>query len=298
VRGPAHRRGALGALLVLLALLAVPAAAAAQSGLDLSFQLEASNGYKVTVGGYDATAFVKASRSGRSPRRSAWSTYVARGKVSPTSIRASFGRLGSAAMRFRPSGRVTHSRRHRGCIGPDRYTIRLGVFVGSVHFRGEGGYTTASAHRVKGKIITPRLLLCRDTFFDLSRQESRTHAAGKPAKVTRFEAYFRSGLTAMVFAADRRPGKAGFLAETEQSLGSLAVFRGAFVRASPKTFSFDSRLSSAGVMPPAPFSGSAAFQRGPSGAKSWTGSLAVSFPGAPDVSLTDPRFKTQLTRSW
>ncbi len=108
----------------------------------------------------------------------------------------------------------------------------------------------------------------------------------------------RSGLTAVLFGASERGGKAGYLAEIEQTVGSLGVFRGVFVHASPATFAFDNALSSAGVTPPPPFSGSGSFQRAPTGAKSWTGSLAVSFPGAPNVPLTDPRFKTQLTRSW
>jgi len=102
----------------------------------------------------------------------------------------------------------------------------------------------------------------------------------------------------MYFGASERGSRAGYLAEMEQTVGSLGVFRGVAVRASPATFAFDSALSSAAVTPPAPFSGSGSFQRGLTGAKSWTGPLAVSFLGAPDVSLTDPRFKTQLTRSW
>jgi hypothetical protein len=298
MRVPARCRRALGVALGLLAFCSVPATASAKAGFDLTFEFAASNSYQITVGGYDATAFIKASKSGGSPHGAAWSTYIARGKVSPTAIHADFGDLGSAAMRFRPSGKVTYSRRHRGCLGPDRYTIRSGVFTGSVRFHGEGGYTSAEVHRVKGKVTTPRLLICRDTFFDQFRQESRTHAAVKKAKLTRLDAYERSGLTSTLFDAAARHGKAGFLAETEQSVGPLGIFRGVFVHGSPATFAFDDALSLAGVTPPAPFSGSGSFQRGPTGAKSWTGSLAVSFPGAPDVPLIDSRFKTQLTRGW
>jgi hypothetical protein len=98
--------------------------------------------------------------------------------VSPTSVEADFGEVGSVAMRFRPSGRMTHSRRHRGCVGPDRYTIRFGVFTGSIRFRGEGGYTSADVHRVKGRQVTPRLLACRDVFREGLGREGRT---GDPA---------------------------------------------------------------------------------------------------------------------
>ena len=284
---------------VATALLAVAAApASARNGFDLSFHVAASNGYEVTVGGYGTTAFVNVARPPHShPRKAEWSTYVARGKVSSTAIDADFGNLGSVAMRFRRSGKTVLGKRHDDCIGPDRYTIRPGVFVGSVRFRGEGGYVSANVHRVKGKEVTPRQLFCRDIFLE-QIEGGRENARGERAKVTRFQAQMRSGLTATIFSATEGHGKAVFLAEIEQSIGSVGVLRGALVHASPATFAFDSALSFAGVTPPAPFSGSASFQHGPGGRKEWAGSLAVSFPGALDVPLTGPQDRLQLTRSW
>jgi hypothetical protein len=293
----ARQRAAFAfALVVALVVLALPANALAGDGFDLKFQLPAGDGYEMTVAGYAATAAIGVSKLDRSNGR-AWSTYVARGKVSPTAIQAGFGALGHVDMRFRPSGSVTYGKRHRHCIGADRYTIKPGVFVGSLHFRGEGGYTSANVHRVKGKVVTPRFLKCLDSFFEQFEHAGRKPAKEKP-KVTRLSAFTRSGLTAMLFGASERAGKAGYLAELEQTVGSLGIFRGVFVHGSSATFAFDNALSFAGVTPPPPFSGSASFRREPTGAKSWTGSLAVSFPGAPNVSLIDPRFKTQLTRSW
>jgi hypothetical protein len=295
---PVRYRGALAFVVALAALAAVPGTALAKEDFDLSFRFPASNGYELAVGGYDSTAFISATKHDRSKHSFGLSTYIARGKVSPTAIHADFGALGNADMRFQPSGKVTYSRRHRHCLGPDRYTIHFGVFVGSVRFRGEGGYTSAKVKRVKGKEITPSLLFCPDTFFEEIRQEQRTRVKDKNAKLTRLEASMRLGLTATEFAATVKGGKADFFAESEQSLGALAVFRVAAVRASPATFAFDDALSLAGVTPPPPFSGSASFQRAPNGTKSWTGSLSVSFPGEPGVPLSDPRFRTQLTRSW
>jgi hypothetical protein len=289
-------RIALGFALIAI-LLALPASALAGDGFDLKFQFTASNGYKITVAGYDATAVVTATRPGHSRDR-AWSTYLARGKVSPTAIDASFGALGHVHMRFHPSGGVRYGKRHKHCIGADRNTIQPGVFVGSVRFRGEDGYTSTKVHRVKGKVVTPRFLKCLDSFFEeFERSRGKKPTVKKP-KVTRLTAFMRSGLTAILFGASERGGKAGYLAEIEQTVGSLGVFRGVFVNASPATFAFDNALSFADVTPPPPFSGSGSFQRTPTGAKGWTGSLAVSFPGAPNVPLTDPHFKTQLTRSW
>jgi hypothetical protein len=298
VRQAARLRGVLGFALTVAILLVAPATALAAGGFDLRFHFTASDGYKITVGGYDATAALTAAKPDPSHGRRAWSSYVVRGKVSPTAIHAGFGALGRVDMRFHQSGSITHGKRHRHCIGADRYTIRPGVFVGSVRFRGEDGYVSAKVHRVKGKVVTPRFLRCFDSLFEELEGGGQKHGAKKHPKVTRLYSFLRSGLTAMFFEASKRDRKAGFVAEMEQTVGSLGIFRGVIVRASPTTFAFDKALSFAGVTPPAPFSGSGSFQRGPTGIKSLTGSLAVSFPGAPDVSLTDPRFKVQLTRSW
>ena len=299
MRQAARLRGALGLAVAVAILLAAPATALAGGGFDLKFQFTATDGHKITVGGYDATAVLTVAKSDPASGRHAWSTYVARGKVSPTAIQAGFGGLGRVDMRFHQSGAVTYGKRHRHCLGADRYTIRRGVFVGSVRFRGEGGYVSTQVHRVKGKVVTPRFLRCFDSLFEeLEGGGGAPHAKKERPKVTRLYSFLRSGLTAVFFEANERGGKAGFLAEMEQTVGSLGVFRGVSVRASPATFAFDSALSSAGVTPPAPFSGSGSFQRAPNGAKNLTGSLAVSFPGAANVPLTDPRFKTQLTRSW
>jgi hypothetical protein len=291
-------RGVLGFFLAVTILLAAATTALAGEGYDLSFRFTAGDGYKITVGGYDATALITAAKPDPAHGRYAWSTYVARGKVSPTAIHASFGALGHADMRFHQSGTVTYGKRHHHCVGADRYTIRPGVFVGTVRFRGEGGYVSAKVHRVKGKVITPRSLTCFDSLFkELEGGGGGGDTKEKP-KVTRLRSFLRSGLTAIYFVASERGGKTQFTAEMEQTVDSLGVFRGVSTHASPETFASDNALSSAGVTPPSPFSGSGTFGRGPTGKKSLTGSLAVSFPGAPNVPLADPRFKTQLTRSW
>ena len=297
MRRPPRFPAVLGLALAVVALLAVPAIAPAGNGFDLKFQLAASDGYKITVAGYDATAVINAAKPGHSHDR-AWSTYVARGKVTPGAIHAGFGALGHVDMRFQPSGGVTYGKRHKHCIGADRYRIQPGVFVGSVRFRGEGGYTSADVHRVKGRVLTPRFLRCLDSFFEEFERIRHHKPPEKKPKVTRLSAFMRSGLTAIFLGVSERKARTGYLAEIEQTVGSLGVFRGVFVHASPATFAFDNALSFAGITPPPPFSGSGSLQREPTGAKSWTGSLAVSFPGAPNVPLTDPRFKTQLTRSW
>lgn len=299
MKSPARLQYTLGMTLALAALLAAPTAALGKEGGDLVFHLTGSNGYRIVVDGQGATAYISATRpSPSSRRRVAWSTYVARRKTSATAIRASFGDLGSVSMRFHPSGKVTYSKPHRDCRGPDRRTIRFGVFVGSVRFRGEGGYTSASAHRVKGKVITPPSLNCSGPSVEAGHRKGPRSNAGQGNARTTLNAGWRLGLTATYFTAAVKQGKVRFLAATEQSEGSFAVYRVVSELASPLTFAFDDALSFAAVTPPPPFNGTGSLQRDADGIRNWTGSLAVSFPGDENVPLSGPQFKTRLTRSW
>ena len=101
-----------------------------------------------------------------------------------------------------------------------------------------------------------------------------------------------------VFDGSARRQPALYIATVEKSEGQVAVSRLAFGLAPPQTFTSDSALSSASLTPPAPFSGKAPTSRPAAADKSWTGSLAVSFPGAENLPLTGPQFTTQLARSW
>lgn len=287
-------------LVAVVALLAMPAGAAAKNGLELDLHLPGSHGYEIEVGGYDTTAFVSASRSVGNPRRlEATSTYIARGKVSATSIEASFGSLGHVSLRFHPNGPVTRTKPRRHCLGPDRYTIRSGVFVGAVRFRGEDGYTTAESHRIAGKSVTPPELVCFDSIASILREFGlQTGKKKKHPKVTRLRADWREAVHATSFEASRKADEATFVAIHQQTEGKLAIYRSAYAKAPAASLGAQTSLSQATVRPPAPFSGTGLFRRDPRGAKLWSGPLAVSFPGEPDVPLTGSQFKTQLTRSW
>jgi len=287
-------------LLGLAGVLALPAAAAAKDGLELDLHLRGSHGYGVEVGGYESTAFVSASRSVGAPRRlEATSTYIARGRVSATSIDASFGALGHVSLRFHPTGRVTKTRPRRHCLGPDHYTIRPGVFVGTVRFRGEGGYAAVKAHRIVGKSVTPPQLVCFDSIQSILREFGLGGLSKKKKpKVTKLRAGWREAVGAIYLEAQRKRKIATFIAIHQLTEGKLAIYRSVYAKGPAADFGFQASLSQASFRPPKPFSGVGIFRRDPQGAKLWSGSLAASFPGEPRVSLTGAQFKTQLTRSW
>ncbi len=284
-------RGCLPLTVAVLGLLLSPASGSASVE---HFGLGGSHGYRISVLAVGFSTSIQATRAkGSNPKRGAWVDYIAHVKQGGTNIEASFGELGRVEMRFRPSGRVSYGPRQRGCHGPDRFSHRHGVFVGSFEFQGEGGFTAAHADRVKGTVSTPDALHCAH-----SGEAHRSHPGAGP-KRTSFEAGSRSGLVAHYLYASRRgDDPATFVATAYESKGRLGIFRKVLARGPAASFASDSALSFATLEPPPPFSGSGYLRREASGAKTWSGSLAVSFPGAPDVPLAGPAFRTWLARSW
>jgi hypothetical protein len=298
-------------------------------GERVFFHLQASNGYRVYAVGEGATGALVVTR-GRHPHRpgASASVYIARAKTGGDRFEAKFGSLGRVALRFHPSGRVTYSKARRHCRGPDRYTTHYGVFVGAVRFTGEGGYTSAQAHRVSGRVVTPATLHCAGfiaglsqttiwralsapstmslgtprspgTVAELRSAPSLPHLFGGRGRRTVLQASWHRGVAAQAFGAvERGHRRAGFFAGTLQSEGRLAVIRLAAAIGSPADLLASDSLSAATVTPPAPFAGEGAFRHADDGTKSWTGSLTVSFPGAPDVPLTGTQFKVGLSRGF
>lgn len=279
------------------------------------------DGYKIDAFGMGQTVALAVTRGRRSGTST---TYLAHGRVTPTALVASFADRGRIDVRLHPSGDVLRVPRRLHCAAAGHVIGRSGVFVGSIHFRGEGGYTSADVHRVSGVSVDLGALFACSLGVSASRHRTararsavtalrrlaraagrgrrgvpgvRTHPSGR-SKVTELVADRTLALRRTVFAAESRPGHAFAIALDEHSEGSIAIARLALKRVPPATFAFDNALSTAGVTPPRPFSGSATFLRGLGGARSWTGSLAVSFPGAPNLALTGTGFHTWLTRSW
>jgi hypothetical protein len=302
-------------------------------------RFENRDGYTIAVVGFGQTVALSVTRArlhaGRGPDgekrklrdRVSSTTYLAHGEVTPTSIAASFGDRGRIAVRFRPSGRAVRATRDASCKKADNGIIaQLGVFAGELRFEGEGGYTSAEVHRVRGRSVDlaallaclsgpgpgrhavlpppksplgvrlPGLVAARDAAPRTPGVP--THPSAGPRSTT-LVADSKSPLGRTVFVAHLRGrDRTRFVAVTELSEGSLGVVRLAYVRGAPSAFSSDDILSHATATPPPPFSGTGTLQHGPGNAKSWSGSLAVSFLGAPRVPLIGSAFGAWLTRGF
>ncbi len=297
------------------------------------------DGYTISVVAFGQTVGLSVNRTkllGQAPGdrsdkirdRVSTATYLAHGKVTPSSIEASFGERGRIAVRFHPSGGVVQGTERAGCRRPGSGALAtLGVFTGELSFEGEGGYTSAEIHRAPGRSIDlAALLACllgaspngqaalpraqapfgiRLPGLVAGRADASPSVPGVPThpsagpESTTLVADSKIALARTVFAAQMRgKGTPRFLAVEEASEGPIGVVRLAYARGAAGEFVADSALSSGKVAPPAPFAGTAALLRGPGNEKSWSGPLSVSFLGAPHVPLTGEPFGAWLSRGF
>lgn len=295
------------------------------------FRFENRDGYTIAVVAFGQTVALSVTHGhgrGKSRDRVSTATYLSHGKVTPSSIVASFADRGRIAVRFRPSGRQVRATRKAGCRkSGDGILAAFGVFTGELHFQGEDGYTSAEVHRVRGRSVDfealiecllgaapgrhavlppPRSPLGLDLSALVATPRGTSQAvSGVPThpsaklKSTTLLADSKVALSRTVFAAQGKDqSRARFLAFDGTSEGSIGILRTVFARGASSAFAADDTLSRAAVTPPPPFSGAGVFEHGPGDSKSWTGSLAVSFLGAPHTPLTGSAFEIRLARSW
>jgi hypothetical protein len=263
------------------------------------------DGYRIVVlAARQTVALSVIRRDGK--KRPATTTYLAHGKVTPGSIRASFADRGEIDLRFGPIGRQVHASRRVGCKTPSDHVIaQLGLFAGKLRFQGEGGYTSTDVHRVHGGLIDVRAVSAclrraphRRALRASSVPSVPAHPSHPPER-TRFVAESNRPLARTIFGAVSHEGDlTRFLAVEASTEGQVGILRLATASAPPTSFVATPTLAGATVTPPAPFRGKGIYEHGPGSAKSWTGSLSVSFLGAPHVSLTGDPFSTELVRNW
>lgn len=327
--GRGRRLRLVGVFLVAFALFATPGSAVAEPLLPAAappeacpvrhvvlnvsyscaaeFTVQGSNGFRVTVSGDPAvrgpgTVDLSVQRGNENV------VYSARGRVTPTSMKASFGRLGKVSLRFLPSGKARRVRVPKKCLKerPPVVTARLGTFVGSFEFHGERGYTKASTHRVAGAIGDP--LANTDKKLECETPVTKTQAKQELQEVVLDAADRHAHLA---FQASHLPAQlsglkspaGGSIPSGERYLfwlfasekaGRVSILRIVAAVGPAGDFAFDDALTTATVSPPAPFTGAGSFRRNGDGSTTWTGNLSVPVPGLGTIDLTAPRFKCEL----
>jgi len=238
-------------------------------GATAAFKVEGSNGYTVafsaSVEGIDGKGaiFVSVSRKGET------AVYRWPAIVSEAFVRADLGDLGRVDVALRPSGRektipIKCSR--------DAYTYEPGVYEGTIEFKGEGGYTRASA--------TQAPLLPLISSFCSGGGFGETISEGIPGARIRGISYAHGRKLSFQVNKNRPQAPAVYTAEMTERHDGNVVYRTIEGVAPPSAFRWGRELQTARLSPPAPFSGAAVLRRDPDSiSPRWSGDLALDFPG-------------------
>jgi hypothetical protein len=274
----------------------MPAAAMAKGGTfvigpsrSTELKLKGSHGYSISVTGGGGVVSLTARRGGSS------ASYSTRGIASSMRLKARFGRFGRVSMRFHSDGDPRRVRVASGnCRGKGEIVDR-GHWIGRIEFEGEQEYTTVRASRAKGNVTRSFKETCGRT------KGENDHSSG--INVTFLGAISKTNaifVTAFKVTSSAHPTIAGSIFDaslTEQLGRRLNVVR--TINASAKVDAFSStgkegQIESATITPPAPFKGSATFQRTAGSEGSWSGSLAGDFLGRGEVALAGPEFSAEF----
>jgi hypothetical protein len=262
------------------------------------FQLMGSHGYRLLVSARAATVTIGVSKESNTSRSGSSTTYVARGTAGPNGIHADFHQFGRVEVKFHPTAEAV-----RGlppdCFGGTTGAATVpGYFTGTFDFHGQGDYTVAHATRVKGEVVLPPTEQCPLVAGGANPLFEDPNAELPPAKTRMtLSALDKAGTGGLLFVA-RRAGKTGFFAERFGTVGRVGLLSLDYALGPPSSFTSDSKVSFGSVHPPRPFVGSATLSRGPGGKRSWSGTLAATFPGGETVPLTGTEFHTRLSRSF
>jgi hypothetical protein len=211
---------------------------------------------------------------------------------SRSEVRGKLGHLGSFNVHFTSRGEPRQLPRYSWCTGPGP-TIQPGTVHGTIRFHGENDYTNAVAHHATAELETLPSQRCHYGETGHSKHPPRytatlnaDHETGGPG--THFEA--------LRFAPGSRPATqvVFYAASDYEQVGPVRVTREVHISSPSSTFllpDFPAAPENAVIRPPAPFTGSATLARTPESTFSWTGDLAVTFPGIDPLPLAGPDFR-------
>lgn len=261
-----------------------------EEGASTVFSVKASHGYRMIVLGSaerdDGDGVVVAYLIDKGRHRAAY--YLTKGYVTDTRLKARFAGLGRIDLRLRASGRKGRIRVPEPCGGSSE-PYEKATYRGVLRFRGEEGFTAARAGRIA---VSPQLwanLICRYGF----EVETENVEMGVPGAALTAELKKRSRLAvSLSVVKNRSGGRTLVTAEVGERRHGLTIARAVQYLVGAAAFDYDSSLATASIALPAPFSGTATFQRGAT--RQWTGDLRVDLPGRADVALTRPGLRPSL----
>jgi hypothetical protein len=275
-----------GAILALALTLLLPAVVRGEEEQmpPTGFRLQASNGFELLVeagspgvseDGWIALFLLRG--------HSAIVTYAAPATVSPSRIDADLGTLGRISVKRVPTGRTETV---RDCEKGGRKQVAAARYEGTIEFHGEEEFTEVTAARAP-IVVPPNCGVIPEG----GRPPGKALPGARLSAEKRIAETYRADFDAI----QRRPGtRIAISAEVEEHRGEIEIHRAVGLWTSPGTLSYDRRLRTATVRPPAPFAGYGRFQGNAGHAGRWAGNLTVDLPGRSDVPVAGRGFRASL----
>ncbi len=252
------------------------------------FTVEASNGYSVFVYGVRAWKSHPATLAIFVTGKNKGVFYSTPATVTKGSIQAPLGPLGEIAVTFHPSGRAKRERPE--CDGKP-YSVESGYYEGTIAFQGEEEFTQVEATRAPGTLGFLASFSCPGAF---SGGTSGPFEPGAKLDVDALGSKLGPHLTIIKNGPKAR---VHYEAEVAEVHNEVTIVRAANFVAPATTFSYDPKVRTAVIRPPAPFSGSAKFSRDAKPANRWTGNLTIDLPGRAGVALTGGELRAKLVHA-
>lgn len=206
------------------------------------------------------------------------------------SIHAQLGGIAKVDVVRIPSGRKKTV--HPRCLG-GRWTYEPGTYVGIIEFNGEHGYTRARATHVAALpdwLLFPAHGLCGEGYGEVV-------GAGHPGARLRGTSFAHGRVLSFQVNKNGPSAKTFFAASLKERRQGVRIDRALAGVAPPTAFTFDPKLRSEILKPPAPFSGSASLTRSEdSFSPIWSGGLQLSFPGHP-VPIAGPEVHVSIAHA-
>jgi hypothetical protein len=278
----------IGLAIALAMMLAPVHVAAVDSDLKhlFVFEVEASSGYSIFAiasneradGRGEVVLFVSEKHAG--------AVYTAPAQLTATSLQADLGALGSISLEAIPSGKEKSFRTQ--CEEGSKVTYEPQRYRGNFEFHGEEGYTDAVTGAPRERIP----LLYRGECLTYSSLEvGGDDVPGAGLRLHSGRGKLRLDLTARKNGPRKRTQ---LQVGIEEERAGILISRQVFEWVGADAFDYDPLLRTAVLAPPAPFGGSARFNRNAAAGNRWGGNLTVDLPGRSNVPLTGPRVKATL----
>jgi len=254
-----------------------------------AFQVTGTDGYTIDVIAEPARDAGPGSVSLYVLAKGVAAIYRAPATVTETTMQANLGVLGEISVSF-------HRTNQPASVPCGKRAIRFdsGLYEGKIAFHGEEGYTSAEATSAPGSIDYVLSAYCGGE----SLEGGVSHGQAS-RRVPGAELFLRNpGLGARLSLRKRRPGAAALItASTAEYTDGISIRRYASQWMPSSDFVYDSKLRTATITPPAPFAGTARFDREEKAGRRWSGDLTVDLPGRTGVPLTGPTFRAYLVPS-